>query len=144
MTNYKKTVALDFDGVIHSYTSKWQGASIIPDPPVEGAHEAIKELRKRFKVVILSTRANDPDGYVAMQRWLSEHGIEVDGIAGEGKPKAILYVDDRGFRFDGNWGSVLKALENGSDGVEPWNRQNVKQEQVRNDRTKTTLLEKTV
>lgn len=33
----KKTICLDFDGVINSY-SKWTGYDDIPDPIVEGAH----------------------------------------------------------------------------------------------------------
>ena len=28
----KQTVVFDFDGVIHSYTSGWKGATIIPEP----------------------------------------------------------------------------------------------------------------
>lgn len=36
----KPTVVFDFDGVIHSYTSGWKGATEIPDPPVPGVREA--------------------------------------------------------------------------------------------------------
>lgn len=39
----KQTVVFDFDGVIHSYTSGWKGATVIPDPPVPGIKEAIKK-----------------------------------------------------------------------------------------------------
>jgi hypothetical protein len=31
----KPILCLDFDGVIHSYSSGWKGADVIPDPPVE-------------------------------------------------------------------------------------------------------------
>ena len=41
----KKTVVFDFDGVIHSYTSGWKGATIIPDPPVEGIEQALKDIQ---------------------------------------------------------------------------------------------------
>ncbi len=37
----KQTVVFDFDGVIHSYTSGWKGATVIPDPPgsrYQGSH----------------------------------------------------------------------------------------------------------
>lgn len=40
-----KTVIFDFDGVIHSYASGWQGVTEIHDPPVDGIKEAIDELR---------------------------------------------------------------------------------------------------
>ena len=37
----KYTVVLDFDGVIHSYSSGWRGKTCIPDPPVPGIREEI-------------------------------------------------------------------------------------------------------
>ena len=39
-----RTVVFDFDGVIHSYTSGWLGETTIPDPPVPGIREALKEI----------------------------------------------------------------------------------------------------
>lgn len=37
----KKTICVDFDGVIHKYSKGWQG-DVIYDEPVEGAKEYSK------------------------------------------------------------------------------------------------------
>ena len=36
-------ICVDFDGVIHSYTSGWKGIDVIPDDPVPGAIEWLEE-----------------------------------------------------------------------------------------------------
>lgn len=65
LSKFKKTVCMDFDGVIHAYTSGWDkvnGATSILDGPVEGIKTVIEELRKDYKVVIVSTRCFQKGG----------------------------------------------------------------------------------
>lgn len=114
----KKTIILDFDGVLHSYEA-WKG--IVPtDPPTEGAREAVAKLREQFRVVVLSTRCTEPEGVQGIKDWLAERDIEVDAVVTE-KQKAVLMVDDRGYRFDGDWDKLLDFVKDGT-APEPWNR----------------------
>ena len=104
-----KTVCLDFDGVIHSYRSGWQGAETIPDPPIHGVREAIEHLRRTYRVVIHSARSQTAEGRAAMQRWLDKNNIEVDEICAH-KPPAFVYVDDRAIPFTGEWSQAIAAI----------------------------------
>ncbi len=102
----RRTVCLDFDGVIHSYRSGWQGETVIPDPPLHRVDEAIAQLRKNFRVVVYSARCRIPAGVQAIRDWLARHQIEVDDVC-EHKPPAFVYVDDRAVPFTGNWDQTL-------------------------------------
>ena len=108
--NYKPTVIFDFDGVIHSYKSGWQGVTNIPDPPVPGINEAIQKLRERYRVVVLSTRCHQPGGIEAIWEYLTRHGIEVDNVVRDKEP-AILTVDDRCICFDGKPENLFDQIE---------------------------------
>ena len=112
---FKPTVILDFDGVIHSYVSGWQGAGVIPDPPVAGIGDAIANMRKKYRVVVVSSRCYRPGGIDAIRAWLERHGIVVDDVTGE-KPPAKVIVDDRAITFDGD----AAALQAKIDGFRPW------------------------
>ena len=107
----KKTLCLDFDGVIHSYTSGWKGASNIPDEPVKGTREAIEKLRENWEVVVYSSRSGQEGGLEAMKVWLNKYEIKVDKIC-EHKPPAFIYVDDRGVTFTGNWDKLIEDCNN--------------------------------
>lgn len=111
------TICFDFDGVINSYTSGWQGPAVLPDPPVVGVRDLIAEIRRRGHIVVVqSTRATFDDGAKeAIEEYLRRHNIVVDEVTGK-KPKAKLYVDDRGFRFTGDCSAVLAML----DDLRPW------------------------
>lgn len=68
----KPTLCLDFDGVIHSYTSGWKGARNIPDPPVDGTGAYLLEAVCHFRVAILSSRSHQWGGRRAMRRYVRD------------------------------------------------------------------------
>ena len=114
----KQTVVFDFDGVIHSYTSGWQGPTVIPDPPVPGIKEAIAEIRAAgHEVVVVSTRCARRTGMLEIWKWLEENGIQVDNVCAE-KPPAIVYIDDRAICFDGKPETLLGKIQ----AFQPWNK----------------------
>lgn len=112
----KKTVVFDFDGVIHSYSSGWQGVDVIPDPPVPGIKEAIDSIRAAgYEVVVVSTRCASLQGHGAVRAWLFDNEIEVDDVMMR-KPPAIVYIDDRAICFDGKPEKLLDKIK----AFEPW------------------------
>lgn len=114
----KKTVVFDFDGVIHSYTSGWKGADVIPDPVVEGIQSTINSLRQEdYEVIIVSTRCACPEGMSAVKKYLADNNIVVDAVMKEKSP-AICYIDDRAICFDGHPETLLEKVRN----FTPWNK----------------------
>jgi hypothetical protein len=105
----RRTVCLDFDGVLHSYRSGWCGVEVIPDPPIHGTRDAIAHLRQHYRVVVHSSRCCTEEGRQAVKNWLHKHDILVDDVC-EHKPPALVYVDDRAIRFRGNWDDVLTEI----------------------------------
>lgn len=106
------TVVFDFDGVIHSYSSGWKGVDVIPDPPVPGIKEAMKDIHEAgYKIVIVSSRCVCNKGIMAIKEWLFDHGLLkfVDDIQ-RIKPPAIVYIDDRAICFDGNPSTLLDKI----------------------------------
>lgn len=73
----KPILLLDFDGVLNSYSSGFQGARNTPDPPVEGALEFIVDALEDFRVYIYSARSRRFGGKRAMRCWLKKHYIEM-------------------------------------------------------------------
>jgi hypothetical protein len=128
-------LVVDFDGVLNSYASGWQGADIINDPPVEGAIEWLYRVIGAFEVHIYSSRSKEPIGITAMKNWLyaeERHYRAQADQAGKHlpktslalnlkwpteKPAAFLSIDDRCIRFEGpgSWPSV-DALKD----FKPW------------------------
>jgi hypothetical protein len=129
-STYLKTIAIDVDGVLNSYTSGWTGADDMPDAPNPGAMRFLKDLVEdgRFEVVIVSSRLNHPDGIDAVKVWLWNN-IYLD--LGERDPETLLKkikfsverppatvtIDDRAITFLGEWPSLDRLAA-----FQPWNK----------------------
>jgi phosphoglycolate phosphatase-like HAD superfamily hydrolase len=103
-----KTLALDFDGVIHRYSRGYQDGSIY-DEPIEGTKEALEKLSRQYRLVIFTARDITP-----IIQWLAKYGLEefIDEITNQ-KPHAIAYIDDRGVRFT-NWKDITNYFYSNS------------------------------
>lgn len=130
-------ICVDFDGVIHSYSSGWQGETEITDPPVEGAIEWLMDhlpvpdgLGGSFageykgpEVVIYSSRSKTRAGRKAMQDWLILHGLPACYIWDNvlkfptKKPAAFLTIDDRAICFNGTFPTSKEMMS-----FKPWNK----------------------
>jgi histidinol phosphatase-like enzyme len=51
-----KTIAIDFDGVIHSFELGYHDGTIYGSP-IEGSIDAIKKLSKKYHIVIYTAKA---------------------------------------------------------------------------------------
>lgn len=126
-------VCIDFDGVIHSYTSPWSGPLVIPDGIVPGATEFIIDCQTAgITVAIHSSRSHFAGGIDAMMEWLT--AAIASNLVGplpeeqaerivakiefpQHKPPAQIYIDDRGYHFRGRFPTIDKIRE-----FKPWNK----------------------
>lgn len=101
-------VVLDFDGVLHTY-HKWEG--VVPcNPPVDGAREFVAWLVENgAKVKVSSTRALEDGGADAIRLWLQTYSFPPMPITSE-KPIGHLYIDDRGWRFEGDFSPIKQYI----------------------------------
>ena len=133
----KKTLCLDFDGVLHSYTSPWLAADCIPDPPVEGAMDFLWEALQNFHVVIFSSRSADDNGIRQMRLWIwhwarrllpndapeYKQNAVINAFVynkdafPKDKPSAFITLDDRAITFTGEWPRMSQLLA-----FKPWNK----------------------
>jgi len=97
-------VCVDLDGTLAPYFG-WKGSDHFEEP-FEGARSFLQALHQAdYKITIFTCRCNEDLGnplpkeklveYV--RGWLEKHDLPYDEIyAGQGKPIAVAYVDDRG------------------------------------------------
>jgi histidinol phosphatase-like enzyme len=105
----KKVIAIDFDGVIHNDYLGYNDGTIYGEP-IEGSIQSIKRLSENYTLKIYSCKSNpnrplitEKTGTELIWEWLEKHGIK-ENISDVvwGKPNAVIYIDDKGYRFE-NW-----------------------------------------
>lgn len=104
----KPPIAVDFDGVIHSYSKGFNDGSIY-DGPVSGVREAMSKLKEKFYVYVSSARGDSKEGKEAIEEYLRLNKIPFDEVSIT-KPPAKIYIDDRAIRFR-NWTQTLEDID---------------------------------
>lgn len=131
MSDFKPTLCIDFDGVIHSYERGWQDGAIY-GTPTPGFFAWAMRAKDQFRLVVYSSRSKDAEGIRQMQEWLGvallewqqdhPHGLGLSfsdfGFAHE-KPAAWLTIDDRAVQFRGDW-SAPELTPDAMRAFKPW------------------------
>lgn len=120
----KKTICIDFDGVIHDYSKGYQGEDVFGQM-IPNADVGTSVLKKNgWSIIIFTTRKKTDK----LEQWLKEHNIEYDYINenptqpdnASGKIIADVYLDDRVYvsEVTGIAGcyEILKSLSHGMNG----------------------------
>lgn len=90
----KKTICVDFDGVLSEYNGYEEGN---PGEPLSASKEFIRQLRKKYKVVILTSRPKEQ-----VIDWLNNNGFPSMEVTNRKIP-AVAYIDDRAIQFNGSY-----------------------------------------
>ena len=101
-----KTLLIDLDGVLNTYTGGFDPNFI---PPIkDGAVEFLKNLSKNYEIKLFTTRNK-----LLATKWLIENKIDsyFQDITNT-KDVCFLYIDDRCIKFDGDYNSLKHQIEN--------------------------------
>jgi hypothetical protein len=145
----KPILCIDFDGVIHSYESGWQGGALY-GTVVSGFFEWAAEAKEHFTLAIYSSRSGSYEGRKRMHEWLYRQWLRwgsglataippiwvsdplqvapdggpplrMDFVFVDTKPPAFLTIDDRAIQFEGKWSDPQLDPERLLQ-FKPWNQ----------------------
>lgn len=103
---YKKTIAIDLDGVLDEYDGKYDKDNI-PNLRI-GAKDFVAALSKDYNLILFTTR--EPK---KAKKWLIESNLDeyFTDITNK-KPLAYVYIDDRALKFEGDYNKTLNEIKN--------------------------------
>jgi hypothetical protein len=116
-------LAIDFDGVIHTYDKGWHDGTCY-GKPIPGALRSIRQLSKKYKIIIYTAKAkpdrplvNGKTGIELVEDWLKKYKFYkyISKITAE-KPRAFLYIDDNAYRFV-NWDDTINFVKKNHESI---------------------------
>ncbi|MBO6181934.1 hypothetical protein J6O86_09650 [bacterium] len=100
-----KTILIDLDGVLNTYTGNYQADYI--SPIKEGAYDLLKKLSYEYDVKIFTTRNQD-----LTKEWLINNDIyKYTSEITNKKIPAWLIIDDRCITFSGDYEDLMNKIE---------------------------------
>lgn len=126
---HRKTIAIDFDGVIHKYSRGFVDGTIY-DEPFKNVFMAIDSLMIYYNVFIFSSRSPRKIKKWLDKQWQFDEAVStmcamtcqiipfwytfwnkrrVLGITRKKLP-AHIYIDDRAYKFTGDWNNTFKDI----------------------------------
>ena len=118
MEEQLNNLAIDFDGVVHTFDKGWHDGTCYGDP-IEGSLDALRSLSQKYNLIIFSAKVrpdrplvNGKTGKELVDEWLTKYGVRdcVVDITHE-KPRAEYYIDDKAISFTNNWDEILNQLK---------------------------------
>lgn len=118
MENQEDNLAIDFDGVVHTFDKGWHDGTCYGEP-ISGSIEAIKELSNKYNIIIHTAKVkkdrplvDGKSGIDLVKGWIDKHGLTsyVSEITCE-KPRAKYYIDDKAIHFT-SWKDTLEKIGN--------------------------------
>lgn len=112
----KEIIAIDFDGVIHSFEHGFHDGTIY-GTPIKGSKESLEKLSKKYKLILFTAKAkpdrpliNSKTGVELVREWLIKYELDAYfiEITAE-KPRCLCYIDDKAIQFT-SWDNTLKEL----------------------------------
>ena len=122
MEEERNNLAIDFDGVIHTFDKGWFDGTCYGEP-IEGSIKAIKQLSQKYNIIIFTGKAlpdrplvNGKTGKQLVIEWLEKYNLMkvIDDVTYY-KPRAEYYIDDKGIFFNSkcasqSWDKILKEI----------------------------------
>ena len=100
----KKTILIDLDGVLNTYTGNFDKDFI---PPIkEGAFDFLKNLSEEYQIKLFTTRNKILASKWVIDNNLADYIVDITNI----KELCYLYIDDRCIKFDGNYRDLSEKI----------------------------------
>jgi len=101
---YKKTILIDLDGVLNTYSGEYDENYI---PPIrEGAYDFVKELSQNYKIILFTSR-----NLLLASKWIMQNNLEtyIENVTNVKEP-CYLIIDDRCINFNGNYNKLREEV----------------------------------
>lgn len=100
-------IAVDFDMVIHDRTRVEPGFKM--GLPIEGAKEALKDMRRKGNRIIIHTVRGGSPKHV--EDWLKFYQIPYDEVTNVKPNDVAFFIDDHALRFEGDWVATMAEMD---------------------------------